>query len=73
MDDPHDLLPWGEALEHGAADGFLTNALDEISHHSIVNISLEQCEANLAQGLTDIRFRELASTSKPPEDFLKSR
>src|SRR5262245_38982466 len=67
-DDLDDLLAGGQRLEHVLADGLLADTLDEASRDLEVDVSLEEGDAYLSEGLDDILLRQPAETTEPVED-----
>ena len=69
VDDLHDLLARGEALEDLLPDGLLADALDEGPDDLEVDVGLEEGDAHLAERLLDVL---LASGGRRPGGGRKS-
>ena len=65
MDDLHDLLAGGQALEDVGADGPLAHAGHEVLDHLEVDVGLEEGEADLAHRRIDVGLGHAAATVSP--------
>jgi hypothetical protein len=70
VDDLHDHLSRGDALDDLLAYGALAHVVDELLGHLEVHVGLEQDEADLAHRLVDVLLAKLAPTAQPGEDLL---
>ena len=67
----YDLLAGRHAAENGFAEGLLLDLGYEILRDLEVDIGIEQRESNLAEGVRDIRFADLALAAEVFENILK--
>ncbi len=72
VDDLDDLLAGVQALQHFSADGPLADARHEVLDDLVVDVRLEQGEANLAHGGIDVRLGDAAAAGQAPEDVAQS-
>ena len=71
MENFDDLLTWRNALEHFFPHGPILDLGDEFLGDAEMDIGIEQCQANLAQRIGDIRFGETPVTPKVLESLLE--
>jgi len=71
VDDLDHLLTGGEARHHLLAQGAQAHVLDEALDHAVVDIGLEQGQADFLQALVDVIFAELAVPPQLLEDGFK--
>ncbi len=62
------LLARGERLQHVLPDRLDADALDERLHDLEVDVSLQQGQPHLAEGLLDVLFRQSAVAAQTVED-----
>jgi hypothetical protein len=67
----YDLLAGSHAAENSFAEGLLLDLGYEILRNLEVDIGIEQGESNLAEGVRDIRFADLALAAEVFENILK--
>ena len=60
VDNFDDMLSRGQALQHLGTDGLFGNAGDKIFCHLIVDVRLQQSEANFPHGLFHISLGQLS-------------
>ena len=72
VDDLDDLLAGVEALEHVGADGPLADARHEVLDDLVVDVRLEQGEANLAHGGIDVGLGDAAAAGQLAEDVAQA-
>jgi hypothetical protein len=71
MDDLNDLLAGLNALDDLLADGLGFDAVDEIASDLEIDIGFEQGEADVAEGIADIFFGDLAQTAQVAKSVLE--
>jgi len=67
VDDLHDLLAGGEALQHVGAEGALLHRRDELAHDAEVDVGLEQRQADLAHRPVDVVLAQPALAAEAVE------
>ena len=72
VDDLHDLLAGGQALEDVRADGALADPGDEVLDDLEVDVGLEQREADLAHRGIDVGFADPAAAGQVAEGLAQA-
>jgi hypothetical protein len=71
-DELEDMLLGGQRAHHFLAERLFLDVLDEVADHLDIYVGLEQGEADLAQGLIDIRFGDPAVPSELLENSVET-
>ena len=72
VDDLHDLLAGGQALEDLGADGLLADAGDEVLDDLEVDVRLEQREPDLAHRGVDVGLADAAAAGQVAEGLAQA-
>jgi hypothetical protein len=71
MDDFDDLFAGFDALDDLQADGLFLHPIDKVAGHLEIDVGIEEGEADLAQRLGNVGFRDPAESAQVAEDLLK--
>ena len=71
MEDLDDLLTWRNAPQHFLAERFFAHARDEIFGNLVVNIRLQQSQADLPKRIGNVGLRNGPVTTEILKNILK--
>src|SRR4030095_2348127 len=71
VDNLDDLLAGLDALDHFDAEGFFAHAVDELLDDLEIDVGVQQRQANVAQAVGDVAFRNLPQPAQVAEDVLQ--
>ncbi len=72
MEDLDDLFAGFDRLEDILAHGFFLDLGDEVLGHAEFDIGFQQGDADFAQGVGDVFFRDAAHAAEIAEGFVKA-